>query len=33
MKSPRRIPPRMIIWLLILPIVIYVLITALRDAN
>ena len=31
MKSPRRIPPRMIIWLLILPIVIYVLITALRE--
>ena len=33
MRFLKRIPPRLILWLLILPVVIYILVTALRDAN
>ena len=33
MNFLKRLPPRLILWLLILPVVIYILITALRDAN
>ena len=33
MRFLKRLPPRLILWLLILPVVIYILLTALRDAN
>ena len=29
----KRLPPRLILWLILLPVVIYILMTALRDSN
>ncbi len=33
MNFLKRLPPRLILWLLILPVVIYFLIASLREAN
>ena len=33
MNLLKRLPPRFILWLLILPVVIYILINSLRAAN
>ena len=33
MNMLKRLPPRLILWLIILPVVIYILITALRDGS
>jgi len=33
MNFLKRLPPRLILWLLILPVVIYILIASLREAN
>gem|GEM_PF-6113884 len=33
MNLLKRLPPRLILWLILLPVVIYILITAMRDSN
>ena len=33
MNFLKRIPPRLILWIILLPVVIYIFLIALRDAN
>ena len=33
MNFLKRLPPRLILWIIMLPMVLYILITALRDSN
>ena len=33
MNLLKRLPPRLVLWLLVLPLVLYLLITALREGN
>ena len=33
MNPLKRLPPRLILWIILLPVVIYIILIALRDAN